>query len=205
MSDEKPESLRFGPLGRSCLHLCVDMQNLFAEETPWHAPWMKRILPAVEQLARSHAAETIFTRFIPARRPEEATGTWRRYYEHWSSVTLDVLPAGMVDLMPSLAELVPPAQRFDKTTYGPWQDGRLDRHLKARGIDTLVMTGGETDVCVLAAVMGAVDLGYRTIVALDALCSGSDEMHDAIVALYRSRFDQQIEAVTTAVVLEAWE
>ena len=29
-----PEPLRFGPLTGRCIHLCVDMQNLFAEETP---------------------------------------------------------------------------------------------------------------------------------------------------------------------------
>jgi spore maturation protein CgeB len=41
-----------------------------------------------------------------------------------------------------------------------------------------VISGGETDVCVLAAVMDAVDAGYRVVLAADALCSVSDESHD---------------------------
>jgi len=44
----KPLGLRFGPLTARSRHLCIDMQNLFAEPTPWHTPWMARVLPAVE-------------------------------------------------------------------------------------------------------------------------------------------------------------
>jgi hypothetical protein len=46
------------------------------------------------------------------------------------------------------------------------------------------VTGGETDVCVLATVLGAVDYGYRSIVLGDALCSASDADHDAMLELY---------------------
>jgi hypothetical protein len=36
---------------------------------------------------------------------------------------------------------------FDKMTYWPWVDGRLHRLLSSDAIDTIVLTGGETDVC----------------------------------------------------------
>ena len=38
----------------------------------------------------------------------------------------------------------------------------------------MILSGGETDVCVLAAVMDAVDAGYLVILAEDALCSVSE-------------------------------
>jgi len=57
------------------------------------------------------------------------------------------------------------------------------------------VTGSETDVCVLATVLGAVDHGYRVIVVTDAVCSSSDEGHDAMLKLYRERYSLQIEAV----------
>jgi nicotinamidase-related amidase len=38
--------LPFGPLTARTAHLCLDMQNLFAEKTPWHTPWMRRVAPA---------------------------------------------------------------------------------------------------------------------------------------------------------------
>ena len=66
------------------------------------------------------------------------------------------------------------------------------------------MSGGETDVCVLATVMAAVDLGFRLVLPIDALCSADDSTHDALIKLYRERFSQQIEATTTADVLERW-
>ncbi|MBY3300986.1 cysteine hydrolase, partial [Rhizobium laguerreae] len=46
-------------------HLCVDVQRMFAEDTPWHVPWMARVSPQIEELAGRHPSRTIFTRFLP--------------------------------------------------------------------------------------------------------------------------------------------
>ncbi|MFH5924236.1 cysteine hydrolase family protein [Roseomonas xinghualingensis] len=202
MEDEK--GLRFGPLTASCAHLCIDMQNIFAGKTEWHTPWMERVLPVVERIANHNPERTIFTRFIPATRPGEGRGTWRRYYERWADMTLEALPPGMIDLVPSLARLVPPARVLDKKHYSPWVRPELDAMLREDGIDTLVISGAETDVCVLAAVLGAVDRGYRIIIPTDALCSSSDRTHDALLTLYRERYGQQVETITTDELLEAW-
>jgi nicotinamidase-related amidase len=199
----KQDQLQHGPLTDSCAHLCVDMQNLFLE-TEWHTPWMERVLPVVERIARARPERTIFTRFIPAERPGQGEGTWRRYWERWSSMTLAALPAGAVDLLPSLAELVPPAEVVDKRVYSPWVEPGLHDRLRARGVDTLVITGAETDVCVLAAVLGAVDRGYRVVVPTDALCSSSDRTHDALLTLYRERYGQQVETVPSEEILRSW-
>lgn len=196
--------LRFGPLGDGALHLCVDMQNMFAGDTEWHTSWMERVLPNVERIVRRNPARTLFTRFVSARDAASAPGTWRRYYERWHAMTLAELDPAMVELMPALAGFVPPALVFDKTTYAPWIHGDLDARLRRRGIDTLVVTGGETDVCVLGTVLGAVDRGYRVVVVVDALCSASDETHDAMVLLYTSRYGQQVETALTDEVLEYW-
>jgi nicotinamidase-related amidase len=66
--------LRFGPLGPQAVHLCVDMQTLFAERTDWHVPWLERVLPVVAHLAEAHRERTVFTRFVPPERPEDAAG-----------------------------------------------------------------------------------------------------------------------------------
>lgn len=54
------------------------------------------------------------------------------------------------------------------------------------------------------AVLAAIDQGYRVIVALDALCSSSDETHDALMKLYSDRFGQQIEMADTETILSQW-
>jgi nicotinamidase-related amidase len=202
MSDN--DDLRFGPLTETCIHLCVDMQRLFAEETEWHTPWMDRVRPKVRAISEAHPAATVFTRFIPARHPGEGRGTWKRYYERWASMTLERLHPELVGLLPELSALVPPASVFNKRVYSPWWEGDLDGLLRSRGTDTLLITGGETDVCVLTTVLGAVDRGYRIVVVTDALCSSSDEAHDAMMTLYHMRYGQQVETIDTEMVLACW-
>jgi nicotinamidase-related amidase len=70
--------LPFGPLTGRSIHLCIDMQGLFAEPTPWHTPWAARVLPLIEEIVRHHAERTVFTRFLPPSRPEDMPGTWQR-------------------------------------------------------------------------------------------------------------------------------
>ncbi|MBI0434696.1 cysteine hydrolase family protein [Roseomonas sp. KE0001] len=200
----KKPGLRQGPLSERCLHLCIDMQRLFGLGSPWHTPWMERVLPVVERLVAAHPDRTVFTRFIPARRPGEGHGTWKRYYESWSEMTLEALPPGQTELLPELARFAPPARVLDKTVYSPWLDGALDRLLQEREADTLIISGAETDVCVLAAVLGAVDRGYRVVVPMDAICSSSDRTHDALLTLYNERYGQQIETADSEEILRAW-
>jgi nicotinamidase-related amidase len=64
-------------------------------------------------------------------------------------------------------------------------------------VDTLVVTGGETEVCVLAAVLGAIDLGYHVVLLSDGICSGVDGTHDAALKLLGDRFSVQLEINTT--------
>jgi nicotinamidase-related amidase len=52
-------------------------------------------------------------------------------------------------------------------------------------------------------VLDAVDLGYRVVLVTDALCSSSDATHDALLSLYRNRFSQQIETITSETLLSS--
>ena len=198
------DDIHLGPLGENVVHVCVDMQRMFEEETEWHLPWMARVLPAIVALCGAHPERTVFTRFLPAKEPGVGHGTWRRYYERYASMTLDRLGEEMVALSPALQTFVPPATVHDKWIYSPWLGSDLDRALKARGVDTLIVSGGETDVCVLTTVLGAIDLGYRVIVATDAICSSADRPHDAAVDLYHDRYGMQVETADVATILRHW-
>jgi nicotinamidase-related amidase len=178
------------------VHLCVDMQRIFAEETPWHVPWMREVSPQIEEVASRHPARTIFTRFITPAKAEDMAGMWQDYYQKWEMMTRERLDPVLLELVPSLKRLVPPARLFDKMTYSPWVGGELHGVLSGEGVNTVVLTGGETDVCVLAAALGAIDLGYRVIVLRDAVCSGADETHDASLELLGDRFSVQLNLST---------
>lgn len=110
----------------------------------------------------------------------------------------------LLELVPPLAALTPPAKVVDKSVNSAFGRPGFARALRTRGIATLVVTGGETDVCVLATVMAAIDHGFRVVLPVDALCSTRDDTHDALITLYRERFSQQVEATDTADVLRRW-
>jgi nicotinamidase-related amidase len=199
-----PSTLRDEPLGPGAVHLCVDMQRLFLPGTPWGLDWMPRVLPRIVALCEPAPEATVFTRFIPARRPGEGHGVWARYWQHWASMTLEAIGPEEAGLVPELAGFAPPATVVDKPVYSPWLGSDLHARLRARGCATLLVSGGETDMCVLAAVLGAADLGYRTILVSDAVCSTSDEAHDAMLALFSERYGRHVEIGLTEEVRDLW-
>ncbi len=117
-------------------------------------------------------------------------------------MTLDSLPSSAIDLVPDLIRFTPPARVIDKRCYSPWVDPSLRNYLENGHIDTLIISGGETDVCVLATVLGAIDLGYRVIIPRDALCSTCDETHEKTIDLYTKRFSMQVEISSVKEVLD---
>jgi nicotinamidase-related amidase len=198
------EVLSLSGLSRRTLHLCVDMQRLFSSEGPWPTPWLGRTLPKIQQIAERFPEQTIFTRFMPPMRAEDMPGQWRAYYRSWSEVTREHIDPRLLDLMPQLAALAPPAIVLDKPVYSPFGGWRLPAVIRERHADTLVVTGAETDICVLATVLGAVDLGYRVIVVSDAICSSSDAGHEALLTLFRERFSHHVVVAGAEEVLSAW-
>jgi nicotinamidase-related amidase len=192
------------PLTSRTVHLCIDMQRIFSAEGPWVTPWMDRVLPLVTELAARYPERTVFTRFITPERPEDMPGMWQRYYTRWREATREKLDPRLLELLPPLARLCPPATVIDKTRYSAFAEPLLLAHLQERGADALVVSGSETDVCVLATVLGAVDLGYRVILVRDAVCSSSDEGHDAMLQVYHRRYSEQIETADAETVLSAW-
>lgn len=202
--DARQDGLRFGGLSSRSCHLCVDMQRLFLPGGPWPAPWAQRILPAVSELAAWSPGRTVFARFIPPAGPGERPGTWQRYFHRWAEVTRERLDPDLLRLADPLERYCPPAILADRCAYSVFAAPGFKAFLRRRGVDTLILSGTETDVCVLATMLQAVDLGLRVIVAADAVSSSSDQGHDAIMALCRGRFAQQIETAATQEILSAW-
>lgn len=198
------DGIRFGPIGVSARHLCVDMQRLFLPGSPWAVPDLKRIVPPIIRLAEHQPQRTLFTRFIPPQKIDEAQGSWARLYEKWPGVLRSNLDEDALELLPELAGHAPAERVIDKMVYSPWLGATLGGMLAADGVDTLVVTGAETEVCVLATVIGAVERGYRVIVVADAICSSGRETHCATLEVCSQRFGQQIETAGLAEVMRMW-
>jgi nicotinamidase-related amidase len=195
--------LPYGPLPADTVHLCVDMQRLFAEGCSWASGAVREALPDVLRLCDALPERTVLTRFLTPPSLGHAKRGWLRYYERWRDVVGDRLDPGLLDLVPELAARAAPGRVVDKPTYSAFAGGRLDPTLRHLGAGTLVVSGVETDMCVLATLLGAVDQGYRCVVASDAVASSSRPAHDVALQLLAARFTEQVELAATADVLAA--
>src|SRR5690348_17504940 len=126
------------------------MQRLLSPQGPWPTPWAAPALEQAVRLAEPRPAQTVFTRFVPPRTPDEMPGAWRRYFDKWRSVTREFIDLSLLDLLPPLSSFVPPATVIDKGRYSAFIGSPLQSALRRLGATTLVVSGAETDVCVLA-------------------------------------------------------
>ena len=189
---------------KDAVHLCIDMQRIFSRGGVWETPWMERVLPVVAEIAARHKERTIFTRFITPQTEDQRPGQWQRYYQRWKAATRERLPPDQLDLVPELARLAPPAHIIDKPAYSAFYLSGLDVFLRDKGVQCLIVTGAETDVCVLSTVLDAVDRGFRVVIVEDALCSSSDTGHEALMTMYRTRMQEQIELISSRELSEEW-
>ena len=191
-------------LGVSTLHVAVDMQRLFAEATEWAVPTFAAVVPPILELASAHPRRTLFTRFVTPANAESAAGDWRRFYARWQSVVAGRIDAAMFNVTEPLAGLVPPAEVIDKPTYSAFESVAFVESLARRRVETVVLSGVETDVCVLATALDAVDRGLHVVLAVDAVTSGSLAGHRAALDAIYPRFDQQIDLATVRDIIAAW-
>ena len=95
-------------------------------------------------------------------RPVVAAGTWE---------------AQVIDeLAPAPADYVVPKYR-----WSAFHQTYLDLALRARGVDTVVVAGGSTDVGVASTAFAARDLDYNLVIAADACTSPERDNHEQLV------------------------
>lgn len=71
----------------------------------------------------------------------------------------------------------------DKPGYSAFHQTDLDQILRMTGVDTLLVAGVTTEVCVHSTVRAAVDLGYRCITVSDACASSRPELQVPALAM----------------------
>jgi nicotinamidase-related amidase len=187
------------------MHVVIDMQRLFAEHPDWAVKDVARIRKDVTWLAERKPGRTLWTRFIPARNVETAKGSWRKYYEQWPSATLDGGGADYIDLLLEHRTLAGQAAVFDKSTFSAFGNEKFVVALQSAGTETLILSGVETDVCVWATALDAIDAGFFVILARDALASGTPEAHNALLEVIAPRFAPQVAVMNHAELEAAWK
>ena len=106
-----------------------------------------------------------------------------------------------------LADLEPKADDYYivKYRWSAFHQTYLDLALRTRGIDTIIVSGGSTDVGVTSTLYSGRDLDYNMIVASDACGTSHDQRaHDMLMELVFPRMsrvrttDQVIEMIQKA-------
>lgn len=95
----------------------------------------------------------------------------------------------------------------EKTARSAWTPGASDLPalLASRGIDTVVVTGTVTNVCVEDTVRGASAAGLRVILVADACAATRDEDHNATLhVVYRSYGDVRPTVEVLELISAGW-
>lgn len=166
-------------------HLIVDMQNGFMEEgAPVEVPAARGIVEEINLLSRAVRAaggHNVFLRFTTP--DQDGPMAWPVFNErmgggigaHRAAFTPG---AHYWDLWPTL-DVQPEDTIVEKHRFSAFTPGtsELDAHLKARGIDTLIISGTLTNCCCESTARDAMQLNYKVIMACDACAALTDEAH----------------------------
>jgi nicotinamidase-related amidase len=215
---------------RSAL-LVIDVQNyssnpsvgiaerLVAEGSPFAAYYVKRLttvmIPNIRRLLdafRKCGRDVIYTRHGSLLPDGRDLVQWRRTRNAEAVSTTGrpaLWPLGSYEhqivhnLAPVAGELV-----IDKNSSSPFNGTGIDQILRNLDIETLVLTGTATDMCVESTGRDAADRGYGVIVAEDATATYHQEHHkaslEALARVYAQVWatSRVIDSVERAVHLE---
>lgn len=200
----------FGIVPNRTALVVVDMQNDFVRVgAPQEVPDARATIPTIRSLIdRFHARgrPVIYTRFLagphqtliwtwsPELAPPQRScwpGVMRPYGD------IDGLregPAVIDELSPTPGDLV-----VDKYGYGAFHRTRLHDILVAHAVDTVVVVGTVTQICVDETVRGAFEIGLRAILVEDGVSSFDPELHRATLRNVAMKFGR---VTTSAELLE---
>jgi ureidoacrylate peracid hydrolase len=166
----------------------IDLQRAFIEKGyPAYGQHVIDILPNVNRLTKAFrdvGAHIVFTRHSVADDGSRAPLDWQ-LKDDFFRLLLDSLRYHTPghDLHPEV-EVAPTDQIIDKYRYSAFLpiSSTLDADLRARGIDTVVITGTVTNVCCESSARDAHMLNYDVVFVADATAAMDDQSHNATLA-----------------------
>ncbi|MEA3536646.1 cysteine hydrolase [Rhizobium sp. CC-YZS058] len=173
---------------RHVAHVVVDLQVGFcAEGAPVEVPYTREIFPAVNAVSTAVRAAGGINVFLRYTYDAEEANPWTVWFENYTSKSEAARLAAAFSrnadnwqIVPEL-EVLPGDLTIDKTRFSAFIPGTctMDAELKARGIDTLIITGTLTNCCCESTARDALQMGYNVIFLTDANATLSDEEHNA--------------------------
>jgi ureidoacrylate peracid hydrolase len=175
----------------------VDMQNAFMLPGVAHSlcPMAEAIVPNINRLAGAVRATggTVF--WIKTTFTEEALRSWSTYFamarpervaKRIEALTADSLGHQLW----SGLDVQPQDPIVEKNRFSAFIQGSSDlaAALRARGLDTVLVTGTVTNVCCESTARDAMMLNFRTVMVTDANAAATDEDHAASLTAFYLTF-----------------
>ncbi len=189
----------------------VDMQNDFVREgAPMEVPDARQTIPRHKQLiafCRGANLPIVYTRYL--------AGPCRTLVYEWSpQLEPPVLACqrghtrsyadvnATLECIDIIGEIYPRPGDYivDKYGYGAFYHTNLHDILQSLGVESLIVTGTVTQICVEETARGAFHYGYRTTVVSDAVSSYVPDLHAATLKNFALKFGW---VATTEEVLQA--
>ena len=175
----------------------VDMQNAFMLPGVAHAlcPMAEKIVPNINRLAQAVRETGGTVVWIKTTFKRDALQSWSTYFEMVSpqhgAKRVEALTAGSKghQLWDSLEvraqDLIVEKNRFSAFIQG---SSDLAEILRARGLDTILVTGTVTNVCCESTARDAMMLNFKTVMVSDGNAAVTDADHNASLCAFYLTF-----------------
>ncbi len=175
----------------------IDLQHAFMNEAVGHAvvPAARDIVPAVNRLAAAVRATGGGVFWIKMTHDDRCLEDWSVAFELATPAMREKRIAALSEgtlgheLWPEL-EVRPEDEIVTKYRYSAFLPGtsELPERLRARGFDTVLITGTVTNVCCESSARDANMTNFRTIMVSDGNAASSREEHDASLTAFYNVF-----------------
>ncbi len=168
--------------------LIIDMLNDFVlEGAPLEVPDARKVIPAIKkeiESAREKNCPVIYICDTHDRDDKE----FSRF--GWPAHAVSGTKGAEVvdELQPEKHDIV-----IEKTTYSGFYNTQLDETLKNLGINTLILTGCVTHICILFTASDAILREYNVTVIEDGVAGLAKEDHDAGLRIMKNVLGVEIK------------
>ncbi|MDO9439974.1 MAG: isochorismatase family cysteine hydrolase [Beijerinckiaceae bacterium] len=194
----------------------VDLQNAFMMPGVAHSPCQEAldIVPNVNRIARGLRAAGGAVVWIQTAFTEESLVSWSTFHDmsvpaRTRKRSEALTPGSIGYALWSELEALPEDLYVEKLRFSAFIQGSsdLERILRDRGIDTVIITGTVTSVCCESTARDAMMRNFKTIMVTDGNAASTDDEHNAaLIAFYLTFGDilptdmicQRLEAMALA-------
>lgn len=174
----------------------VDMQNYFVKQGHQsEIPAAREIVPNINRLAaelRRRGGHVVWVR----NGTNDTRESWSNYHGYLQSP--DRAERRLRDMEIGADgyeywhgnDIRPEDAQITKKRYSAFIQGSsdLERHLRERRIDTLLITGTATNVCCESTARDAMMLNFKVLMVADGLATHTDEEHNATLSSFYGQF-----------------